>query len=267
MPVHKWRIEKFSGKEEDLSRFLCTIRQLALATQTSEEELFQNRIYLLSGDVAEHLEGCDNVSTWQDVVRELTHFGMGTESNSDILRKIFTERQGDSSVVEFMKKLELWFQSLQNPLSEAEKVKVTLQGLKYSLRQALVSRTYHQWLDLKLAAKTTENLLKPEIDREERVGATENPIVKTMEKGRAREDEARAQVPSGQAEVLRRPQGNYQRPIQTTGRANVVGRTYEGRRRPQMNLRNERTSIRCFECGQEGHFRRECPRNDRGGSR
>lgn len=218
--------------------------------------------------MAEHLEGCENVNTWQDVVRELTHYGMGTESDSDILRKIFTERQGELSVGAFMKKLELWFQSLQNPLSEAEKVKVTLQGLKYSLRQALVSRTYHHWLDLKLAAKTTENLLKPEIDTEERRGTSENKIVQKEERRIAREDEARPQMPNGRAEGLRRPQGNYQRPIQTLRRPNpVAGAQEELRGRPQMNSRNERAIPRCFECGQEGHFRRECSGNGRGGSR
>lgn len=264
LPIYKWQIEKFNGKEEDLSRFLCLVQQLAQATQTTEEELFENRIHLLGGDVVEHLAEAEDVHTWRDVVRVLTHYGMGTETDSDILRKIFTEKQGTLSAGQYLKRLELWFQSLQIAMTEAEKVKVTLQGLGYPLRQALVSHNYQRWQDLKLAAKKVEGFLGIESKIPRAVTwQTETHKVRNQSEQGERQPNWRQGNPRDW--VDRRPVQSERRPFRQEGRPPQVDRSNHQRNGPQRTVGGQSTG-KCFECGQPGHWRVNCPGNGRGGS-
>lgn len=162
LPVSKWKIEKFSGKEDELPRFLSTVRQFAMAEGTSEDELFRSRIHLFTGDAADFVATASDVNSWSELVRELTRYCLGSCSDSDVIRKIERRVQKDESCAVYLTRMDLMFGILANQLSEEEKVDIAIRGMRFSVRQALAgSIGLNRLSDLKIAAQRAERLLTP----------------------------------------------------------------------------------------------------------
>lgn len=160
LPVSKWKIEKFGGQEEQLPRFLSTVRQFALAEATPKEELFRSRIHLFRGDAADFVATATDVTCWDELVTELTRYCLGSSSDADILRKMSQKVQGNENCAVYITRMELMFGSLARPIAEEDKVEMVIRGLKFAIRQALAGSTSIKRLtELRNAAQRAERLL------------------------------------------------------------------------------------------------------------
>lgn len=219
VPISKWKIEKFDGREEGLARFLTRVNQFALAERASKSDLFRNRIHLFSGHAADFVALSMHIRDWDELVDEITKFSMGSTSDCDLLRKIQDRRQGLSeSCAVYVTQMEMLFRSLRQTPPEEDRCDIIIRGLRPSIRAALAGnsqlRTLH---DLRLAAQRVEKLTQSQ--RLEETAAMEA-------RGRRRTVSPRSNANGSQ--------GNR-------GRHSSSG-----------------TKDFCFNCGDKTHHRKEC---------
>lgn len=112
VPIAKWRLKKFDGKEEEWMRFIITVNQYALAEGATEADLLRNRIYLFAGDAADFLAINQNFQTWEQLIHEMTRWIRGSNSDYERLRQIERKRQGprESSGL-YLLRMEILFRS------------------------------------------------------------------------------------------------------------------------------------------------------------
>lgn len=158
MPVSKWKIDKFDGKEEGLARFLTRVNQFAMAEGATKADLFRNKIHLFSGHAADFVALSTHISDWDELVEEIIKFSMGSTSDCDVLRKIQERKQGKrESCAVYVTEMEMMFRSLRQPLPEGDRCDVIIRGFRPAIRSALAGNTQLQTLhELRLAAQRVE---------------------------------------------------------------------------------------------------------------
>lgn len=231
-PVSKWKISKFTGKEEKLPRFLSNVTQFALAEGISKEEVFRNRIHLVAGDAADFVAISSHIGTWDELVQELTRYCLGSTSDTDLLLKIERKKQASESCTIYCTRMELMFRSLQRPLSDQEKVEIIILGLRPEIRQSLAGivliRTVHE---LQLAAQRVEKLLLHP-NREY------NRSLSAVDQGWDRSPQSR----------------QHERPTNT----------YRNSNRGGSRTREPQKEEKCFRCGMAGHMSLQCAKEPKG---
>lgn len=226
LPVSKWKLEKFGGREEELPRFLANVRNFAMAEGASKDEVFRSRIHLFKDDAADFVATAAHVENWEELVLELTRFSLGSISDADILRKIDKKVQRSESCAIFITRLELMFESLRNPITEQEKVEIAIRGLRPTMRQALAgSANIRSLPQLRIVAQRAERLL---------------------------EDQT-----SGRGDVTPSEPQNHSS-FNRSGSLNRGRRDYQ---KQDRKIRDKATE-KCYRCGQEGHYQGECPKTN-----
>lgn len=157
--IDKWNINKFDGNEVNLERFFLQVKQLAVAEQVTKEELFQNRIHLFSGTVADFVMMNEDVKTWDDLVATVVEFSRGDISDLDLLTRIKKQRQNEESCAAYVTKLSMMLRSLKHRILESEMCEIIISGFRPSIRSALMGISRIKKLpELLTAAQRVERL-------------------------------------------------------------------------------------------------------------
>lgn len=220
VPISKWKIDKFDGKEGELARFLTRVNQYALAEGASKSDLFRNRIHLFTGHAADFVALSTHIHSWDALVEEITKFSMGSTSDCDLLRKIQERKQGvKESCAVYVTQMEMLFRNLRQPLSEEDRCDIIIRGLRPAIRCTLAGnsqlRTLH---DLRLAAQRVEKLT-----------VTQREVLEVGET-------ASLNIEGRRRMVSPRQNGNGSR-----------------ENKPRANMKDF-----CFNCGEKTHHRKEC---------
>lgn len=238
LPVSKWQIEKFGGKEEDLPRFLTTVKQFALAECATKEEVFRGRVHLFKGDAADFVCTATEINNWDTLVMELTRYCLGSDSDVDLIRRISQKTQGAENCATFITRMELMFETIRNPftLSERDKVEIVLRGLRPSVKRILAGTGIEKLSLLKNAAQRVERIL------EEKAETNANHW----------EQKQRLEQPN-QWRNTNPPRDNRQNPNAKNDICYRCGKVGHMQREC-----NARTPIRCYGCGEPGVIKRDC---------
>lgn len=171
VPIAKWPIDKFSGKEEDLARFLARIKSLAIAENASKEDLFRNRVHLFTGIAGDFVTLNNHINDWDSLVEEVRRFTMGSTSDCDLLRKIQERKQGKrENCAVYVTHMEMLFKNLRRALAESDRCDIIIRGMRPTIRATLAGNpTLTSLHDLRLAAQRVEKLTltSPEFGEEE----------------------------------------------------------------------------------------------------
>lgn len=244
IPISKWKIQRFDGKEEHLARFLTSVKQYALAENATNQDLFRNRIYLFSGDAADWIATHQGLHEWDQLVEELIRFVQGSLSDYDRLRHIEKMKQGSENCAIFITRMEMAFQSLRVQPSAEEKRDMVIRGLKPMIRNALAGNIYLRELsDVRTACQQVERMVITPRELHEMV-SEERGLVDSLSPGTFN---GRSMVggkdPSGA-------------PFESRGRAQ---NSSKDRKSPSTTSPEATKKImKCFKCRQVGHYRRDC---------
>lgn len=266
IPVSKWKIVKFDGREENLARFLARVEQFAAAEEATKDDLFRNRIHLFSGHAADFVILATHVRDWDELVQEVTRFARGSTSDCDLLRRIEQSRQGKEPCAVYLTKMEMLFKNLKNRITEEEKCDIIIRNLRPSIRSALAGNlNVRKMSELRDAAQRVEKLtayqrevqtVEQEVDQVDNVGD---------KRGDPRRRNGRNR-PKRQSSPNPRPPQNHRR--SPTRRSTSDLSKYAdkdfclncGCKTHLMAECTENKRVVCYGCGELGYFVNDCPK-------
>lgn len=242
MPITKWPIEKFDGREEEWPRFLAKLEQLAMAENTEWDEIFDRRIHLFTGEALDWVLTA-NLRNWDHLKVELTKFVFGARSDLENLQRISTLRQEGESAAVFINRMELRFRSLTVQPWEEEKVEIIMKGLRSELRSLLAANLGISTMDqLRAAAARLERINGPVI-AVEAFGPNSH-----QNRRRPGNRVIPSREPQASGTSYAEPQT---KPVVFCYRCGVVGHISRGCSNPPKVI--------CTGCGREGQLRDACP--------
>lgn len=124
IPVYKWGIQ-YDGKTS-LKAFLERVKELSVARNVSEEQLFDSSIDLFTDKALIIYRSIrNNVSNWQELITQLEIAFLPPEYDEQLLDEIKARKQGHSeSISIFVATMQNLFNRLATVLSEEEKLKI-----------------------------------------------------------------------------------------------------------------------------------------------
>lgn len=223
-PVHRWKLPKFNGSEEELPRFLAMVEEFAKAENVTKQEVFNNRIHLFTGDAADFIMMSPHLRSWDHLTEELRRYCSGAYSDWDLMRRIEKRTQGEENSAIYCTRMEFLFKGLRQQPPEEDKIDVIIRGLKPAIRRAVAGntaiRTIHQ---LRMTTQRIEKLLVNSED-----------------------DYRGIELINSYPDVTIPKNANMQRESKSCDRE-------EERTRPKY-----RKDIICWFCQRKGHYKYEC---------
>lgn len=233
LPIAKWNIEKFDGKPECLALFLAKLDRYAQAEGATPNDLLQGSVHLFTGRALAWVLNVE-VTTWDELKRELTRYVHGASTDRERMTAIEKMKQGSESAADYINDVLLQFRSLRVQPEEQEKVDIILQGLRPNIGVALASNiTLNTVRDVQVAAMRVERIIKAQ--RSVGFVETVNSIPATVD----------PDVPEGFVEAFDQRSRNGQR----FRRAGTPPPSRDG---------SADRKVRCFNCGLYGHRTEEC---------
>lgn len=171
-------------------------------------------------------------------MEELIRFVQGSTSDYDRLRHIEQMKQGPEKCAIYITRMEMAFRGLRVQPSALEKRDMVIRGLKPVIRNALAGNIYLRDLeDLRVASQQVERMV-----------VTPKEIHAIVEEKGGEADLIQPQTSTGGGKKPHMSQfGNKPRNV-----SRQESRKFTATQQP------EKKSVRCFRCGQAGHYRRDC---------
>lgn len=227
-PVHKWNLTFDGTTKSSVNSFLEQIEELSFARNVSEDELFRSSIELFEGPAKVWYRSVRRkINSWSEVVAALRKDFLPKDSDDDLWEVIRNRRQKkDERVIIYVAAMENLFSRLIVKATQAERLKI--------IRKNLMEE-YHVHLALKEVTSVDQ---LAEICRV----LEDAGIIKDQA---YRSPNARRKVFSLEADLAHLPTRESHQRADSTRKVKAV------------------SELRCFQCHQAGHVRRNCQANRR----
>lgn len=230
-PLHKWSL-KFDGTTTKFSvnSFLEQVEELSFARNVSKEELFRSSIELFTGQaLVWYRYARSKVNSWDELVSLLKKDFLSPRHDKELKEQISSRKQGeDESVVIYIAAMENLYSRLVKNVSPAERLETIRENIlpDYHMHLALQNITSIEQL-----GEICRNLEEANVLRRKRNGDSSKRHVAAIEPD---------------LEFTSRPSTSRQ-PTESRGNS------YNSHRTRRVD------ELRCFNCKQVGHAKRECP--------
>lgn len=136
-PIGKSIPFQFDGNPNQLARFLVSVSLFAQTEGVTMEELFKDRVHLFTGDALDWVL-TSQVTTWDELRTELIHFVHGSRTHAEQLDALAAKKQGTEKSTVFINRMLLEMSILKEPLDNASKVQLILNGVRPDVRLKLL---------------------------------------------------------------------------------------------------------------------------------
>lgn len=228
-PVHKWNLT-FNGTSNrcSVNSFLEQVEELSFARNVSEEELYRSAIELFEGPAKVWYRLIrKKVTSWNELVAALRRDFLPKDSDDDLWEVIRNRKQKkDERVIIFVAAMENLFDRLIIKATKAEKLKIVRKNL---LQEYHIHLALKEIESMEQLAETCRILEEAGIIRENVHNSTAG----------------RRNISSLEPDLAHLPTQNWYRSEESSQRVKAV------------------SELRCFQCKQLGHVKRNCRMSQR----